>query len=160
MINELYYYIRYKIFLMKIKIKSLVKPAKEELDLTQCLIITELTYRDFRYEDFVCMMKKQAYGHFGVQDIPQKVHKGHYRKHIAYRTDKEWDNWYVVYIARDDGFFKIDISSQVKENLSWSDIHKARNMCHELIMVLYTYRHRPMDELRELVINKKILEEL
>lgn len=145
---------------MKIKIKSLVKPAEEELDLNQCLIITELTYRDFCYEDFVCMMKKQGDGHLGVQDIPQKVHKGHYRKHIAYRVDKVWDNWYEIYIARDDGFFKIGISSQDREKLSWPDRRKVMDLCHELIELLYIYRHRPITELRELVINKKILEEL
>jgi len=145
---------------MNIKIKKLVKPAKEKLDLSQCLIITELTYRDFRYEDFVCMIKKQGDGYLGIQDIPQKVHKGHYRKNIVYRTDKARVTWYDIYVARDDGFFKISVSLQDREKLCWSDIRATKELCFGLIELLYTYRHRSVDELRELVINKKVLEEL
>lgn len=133
-----------------------------KFDVDKCLIITRLSEDEFPYESFSKYLKYQPEAEGGNLiefSCPERVRLGNYRDNIMYRSN---DNiWQRIYIQRIDGLFKLS---------GYKDNTQAKMMYHERAKVnhhwklfkyyLYKYRHKTIEEIRELTIMKFELEAL
>lgn len=171
--NKLYY-IRYRIknwyYKVSIKIKAIVKP-KHDIKLEDAIVITKIEWRNFPYEDFVTRVKVTNYNyHYNQFDVPDKVKNGQFRNNVFYETSlvidvdrtipyEPTDHSKQFYVARVDGWYKIEKCPSVNfVQLDYKDRSMVNAILIKFIRMACNYRHKPLQDLLDVVIAQEELE--
>jgi len=139
-----------------------IKPKIKSLNIDHAIIITKIDWKNFPFEKFKAFIKRSNWGRYTPCNAPEKVWKGHHRKNIFYQKSMSDEFTESLYIERIDGWYKVDIyiDSSEYNKLQWKFVWEVREMFESFINLTYTYRHKPLDELRELIMAKRELNEL
>jgi len=142
--------------------RMIIKTKIKTIDTADTIIITKIEWKDFQFEKFKAFVKKSDWGRYTPRNAPDKVRNGHCRKNIFYKKSMDGDHNDPLYIERFDGWYKVDnyIDSTEHDKLEWKFIWEVRDMFEDFINLTYTYRHKPLDELRELIMAKRELKKL
>lgn len=143
-------------------IKHLIKPHIP-LNPEDAIIITKIDWKDFPYEKFKWKIKLSTGGyHFDKLDVSDKVRDGHFRKNVFYSWNYSGIPNVPFYISRVDGYYKIEKHSTINDNgiHSYQVSNMINNILIKFVRVTHTYRHKPLQELFELVVAQEELESL
>lgn len=128
-----------------------------EWDINKSIIITEVSPDEFPHETFTMFLKQRG-GSLESFTCPAKVRLGMFRENIYYVVDDIWFYKQYLYVARYDGLFKIENTSQDVTRLCRNN--QLVDLYTDFIKTSQDLRHKPIYEIRELVIAKKELDQL
>ena len=141
------------------KVKLMINPCVP-LRPEDAIIITKIDWKDFPYEKFKWKAQLHVGGYyFDIADVPTKARDGHFRQNVFY-------SWNVggkspaFYISRVDGYYKIEKYINTAGITDYKTSNIVNRILIKFIRMVHTYRHKPLEELFEVVIAQEELQDL
>jgi len=138
------------------------KKRTNKVILDDVVFIEELTWGDFKFEEITGYLRSstESYTKYIICTPPANVTKGCYRKNIMYVMNTSYHCIHPIYIARFDGIFKISRTTQNESTVVYAEQNIINNATHRMYELLMKYRHKPIHELRDIVIATEELKQL